>query len=157
MRYLLSPIEGGTRVTVKHHGFKSASSCESHAEGWSRVLGWLLGHLAAKAPEAASPRAFFLIRLLPPRPTFIVDMTADERRVMGEHVLYWRELLAEGSAVAFGPVADPAGAWGMGVVEVGGPGVVKELEAGNPAIRSGIGMRYDVLPLVTAVVRPHAP
>lgn len=40
--YLLDPIEGGTRVTVRHEGFGAAAdSCLSHTDGWERVLSWL--------------------------------------------------------------------------------------------------------------------
>ena len=43
--YRLEPIAGGTRLTVKHTGFAGrAQSCEAHAEGWERVLGWLRGY-----------------------------------------------------------------------------------------------------------------
>ena len=72
------------------------------------------------APKSA--RGFFLIRLLPPRPTFLVDMNEAEQRVMGEHAGYWKKLLDEGVAFAFGPVADPKGAWGVGIIEVEGEG-----------------------------------
>lgn len=40
----LEPIEGGTRVTVRHSGFASDASCLDHANGWERVLAWLTGH-----------------------------------------------------------------------------------------------------------------
>ena len=106
------------------------------------------------APTPAS-RAYFLIRLLPPRPTFMFDMSADERRVMGEHVAYWAKLLGDGVAVAFGPVADPKGGYGVGIVEVDTPDAVKALEANDPAIRGGIGMQYEVLPMLRALVRPR--
>lgn len=36
------PLEGGTRVVVRHDGFGDAhDACQSHADGWERVLGWL--------------------------------------------------------------------------------------------------------------------
>jgi uncharacterized protein YndB with AHSA1/START domain len=36
------PIDGGTRVIVRHEGFGDAqAACQNHAEGWERVLGWL--------------------------------------------------------------------------------------------------------------------
>jgi uncharacterized protein YndB with AHSA1/START domain len=41
----LEPIEGGTRVTVRHTGFADAEGCLDHANGWESVLGWLSGHL----------------------------------------------------------------------------------------------------------------
>jgi len=40
--YLLQPIEGGTRVTVRQDGFNGLEApARVHAEGWERVLGWL--------------------------------------------------------------------------------------------------------------------
>jgi len=42
----LDPIEGGTRVTIRHSGFATPEACTDHATGWERVLGWLAGHLA---------------------------------------------------------------------------------------------------------------
>lgn len=40
--YLLTAIEGGTRITVRHEGFgNAAAACESHAAGWERVFTWL--------------------------------------------------------------------------------------------------------------------
>jgi uncharacterized protein YndB with AHSA1/START domain len=41
LRYRIDAISGGSRVTVRHDGFTDATSCESHAMGWERVLGWL--------------------------------------------------------------------------------------------------------------------
>ena len=115
-----------------------------------RVLEWLKGHFSA----APAPRSFFLVRLLPPRPTFILDMNEEERRIMGEHAKYWRGMLAAGNALAFGPVADPKGAWGVGILELdGGEDAVKRVEAGDPAVSANIGFRYEILSMPTAVVR----
>ena len=45
--YTLDAIPGGTRLTVRHEGFvRRAESCTSHANGWDRVLGWLVAHLS---------------------------------------------------------------------------------------------------------------
>lgn len=44
--YRLEPIEGGTRVTVRHEGFgDAAASCQSHTYGWERVFTWLASWL----------------------------------------------------------------------------------------------------------------
>lgn len=149
--YTLEAIQDGTRVTLRHVGFTSRESCAGHAEGWQKVLGWLSSHAAPA--RAVPPLSYFLIRLIPPRPTFPTDMTDEERRFMLEHVDYWTKLRDEGVAVAFGPVADPKGTWGVSIVEVDGPSRVKALEAGDPVIRSGRGFRYEVLPMVRAIVR----
>jgi uncharacterized protein YndB with AHSA1/START domain len=149
--YLLDPTATGTRVTVRHTGFIGrAESCAGHANGWTRVLGWLLGHLRA-APKP-DERRFYFIRLLPPRPSFALDMNEEERAVMQEHVGYWTKKLAEGTAIVFGPVLDPTGPWGLGVVRVNDEAELKAFEAEDPAIRSRRGLRYEVLPMIQAVV-----
>lgn len=157
IRYQLEPIAGGTRVVVRHEGFGArAQSCQGHAQGWERVLGWLTQHLTAGPPQSApgpAPASFFLCRLLAPRPTFAFDMTPDERQIMIEHGGYWRELLAKGTAIVFGPVADPRGAWGLGVVRAASEAEVRVLEKNDPVILSGRGFSYEVMPMLAAVFR----
>ncbi|HWO09195.1 MAG TPA: SRPBCC domain-containing protein [Polyangiaceae bacterium] len=145
--YLLDATETGTRVTVRHTGFgERTASCENHASGWPRVLEWLANHVAPKREVR-----YFLCRLLPPRPTFMLDMTPDERAVMLAHGAYWRGKLAEGQVIAFGPVADPAGGWGVGIVAAHDEGQLQAFQAEDPAIRAKIGLRYETLPMLTAV------
>lgn len=88
--------------------------------------------------------SFFLCKLIPPRPTFPQDMTEVEAGVMREHVAYWTDLADRGIAVAFGPVADPMGAWGVGIVEVESESDVRVITRDDPAIRSGIGCRSEI-------------
>jgi uncharacterized protein YndB with AHSA1/START domain len=150
VRYQLDAIPEGTRVTVQHDGFGDrAASCQGHADGWERVLTWLVQHFPP--PAAAPPRKYFFCRLLPPRPSFMIDMTAEERQMMGVHAAYWREQLAKGTSIVFGPVADPAGGWGLGVVAVADEDELHALQANDPAISSGRGLRYENLPMVVAV------
>ena len=99
--------------------------------------------------------ATYLIRLLPPRPDFPQTMTADELAIMQRHVAYWTGLLERGTAIVFGPVADPRGAWGAGVVRVAHADELRDLEAGDPAIREGSGFRYEVLAMPGAVTAPN--
>jgi uncharacterized protein YbjT (DUF2867 family) len=112
---------------------------------------WVRNHVTAFRPEAnLTPpveRRAFLCRLLPPRPTFMQDMTADERAIMEEHGRYWRGKLGEGDAIAFGPVADPAGAWGLGLIEARDDSELKAIQDGDPAIKSNLGFRYESLPM----------
>ena len=61
---------------------------------------------------------FHLCKLLPPRPTFPADMTAEEAGLMQEHVAYWQRAADRGAAVIVGPVFDPAGIWGLAIVDV---------------------------------------
>ncbi len=147
VQFLLEPIEGGTRLTLRHDGFQGrVESCRGHAEGWQRVGDLLAGYLAAP-----SELRYFFCRLIPPRPTFAADLTADERALMGEHGQYWRRQLAEGSAVVFGPVGDPQGSWGLLVARAAGEAQLRALLDGDPVARSGRGFRFELLPMLSAV------
>jgi uncharacterized protein YciI len=59
----------------------------------------------------------FVIRLQPPRPTFAMDMTDEEREIMGRHAAHWQPLIDTGQMVVFGPVVDGTGSWGIAIVE----------------------------------------
>jgi uncharacterized protein YciI len=108
--------------------------------------------------DAASSSAplgdrFVFCRLVPPRPSFAMDMTADERAAMQRHVAYWTSLMERGAAIVFGPVADPAGPWGLGVVRLRGSESAADIVDADPAIQAGIGLRYETLPMLGAVVK----
>lgn len=144
--YRLEPIDGGTRVIVRHEGFTDGASCESHGDGWSRVLTWLSSFATPKQVER-----FYFCRLLPPRATFPADATQDELALMGAHAAYWREMLAAGDAVVFGPVGDPKGAWGLGVLRAADDQALAKLQAADPVIRAERGFRYESLPMLSAI------
>ena len=61
--------------------------------------------------------AYYLSRLSPPRPSFLADMTPDEQALMRAHQEYWRAYVEVGRVAAIGAVADPAGAWGVAIIE----------------------------------------
>jgi uncharacterized protein YciI len=96
---------------------------------------------------------FFVCRLQPPRPDFPQSMTEEEGKVMREHAAYWATHLEKGTVIVVGPVADPAGVWGLGVVRVGSEDEVRAFTAADPAIVSGLGFRYEILPMLRAMVR----
>ena len=97
--------------------------------------------------------AFFLCQLRGPRPTFPGDMSAEEGALMGEHAAYWGGLACEGTAVAFGPVFDPAGPWGLALVEIADEAGARSLTEADPVIRAGRGFRYDIHPMPQVVLR----
>ncbi|MGN6179044.1 MAG: hypothetical protein ACTHNW_07675 [Mucilaginibacter sp.] len=39
-------------------------------------------------------------------------MTPEERAIMQQHVVYWKDLMNKGTVIAFGPVLDPVGTYG---------------------------------------------
>jgi len=93
----------------------------------------------------------FLVRLLPPRPSFPEDMTASETDIMQRHVAYWTGLMQKGVVLLFGPVADPQGAWGVGIVRVGDLAEAEGLREGDPALQANIGFRCELLPMPRVV------
>jgi uncharacterized protein len=93
----------------------------------------------------------FLYKLSPPRPTFDQDMSETEGAIMGRHVAYWQELAERGTAIAFGPVSDPAGAWGLAVVEAETNEQVRALGDADPAVVSGLA-RFEICPMPGAIV-----
>ena len=92
----------------------------------------------------------FLYKLVAPRPTFDQDMNEAEATIMGQHVAYWHELTGRGTAIVFGPVADPAGAWGLAVVDAESEQDVRALGLGDPAVTSQLA-RFEVCAMPGAI------
>ena len=96
----------------------------------------------------------FFCKLLPPRADFAQTMTPEEGGLMQQHAAYWQEAMARGHVVAFGPVADPAGAFGMGIVDFPGEAEVRAFTDGDPTVRSGRGFSFQVHTMPLGVLRP---
>ena len=92
-------------------------------------------------------------KLLPPRATFPGDMTPEEGALMQQHAIYWQGVAARGAAVVVGPVFDPAGAWGMAVVDVADATAAAALTADDPIAKAGTGFRYEIYPVPQAILR----
>ncbi len=96
----------------------------------------------------------FVFRLNAPRPNFALDMTDEERQVMGRHAAYWRPLIDSGQMVVFGPVLDGTGSWGLGVVEAEDEDGLRAFAAGDPAVTSGTAS-MEVGKMLAGFVRPR--
>ena len=79
-------------------------------------------------------------KLVPPRKAFAVDMTAQEASVMRAHVDYWLPQSMPGIVIAMGPVADPAGDWGVAIVNA--PSLAGGEGAGGGSRRSSRGRAF---------------
>jgi uncharacterized protein YciI len=95
----------------------------------------------------------FVFRLLAPRPTFALDMTDEEREIMGRHAAYWRPYVDSGQMVVFGPVLDQTGSWGLGVLEAEDEEEVRAFAAGDPVVTSGTA-KIEVGKMLGGFVRP---
>jgi uncharacterized protein len=93
----------------------------------------------------------FVLRLLPPRPDFAFTMTEDERAAMAEHARYWSGLAAQGQVLAFGPVADPDGPYGIAIVLAGDPGTAEAMRDGDPILSFAEGFRSELAPMLALV------
>jgi uncharacterized protein YciI len=82
--------------------------------------------------------ALFLFRLIPPRADFAQTMTPAEQHAMAGHRDYWQQLLHDGQVVVYGPVADPEGVWGMGVLRAVSRAQALDLGHNDPSVVAGV-------------------
>ena len=95
-----------------------------------------------------------MFRLVAPRPTFALDMTEDERAIMGRHAAYWRPLIDSGQMVVFGPVLDSGGSWGLGVVETDDEDELRAFAANDPVVVTG-NASIEMGTMLAGYVRPR--
>ena len=100
---------------------------------------------------------YFLYKLNSPRPTFPRDMTSTERDLMHKHVAYWSRLMKEGRVIAFGPVADPKGAYGIGILQLEQGEDANALGANDPIILAHAGFGFEIHPMPQLVVSKQNP
>ena len=99
----------------------------------------------------------FLCKLIPPRPTFISDMTLDELLIMRSHREYWTPHVEKGVVIAMGPVDDPSGGYGVAIIEAPSLAALEAMQAADPAIASERGFAYENFPMRGIAVRPSMP
>jgi uncharacterized protein YciI len=97
--------------------------------------------------------ATFVFRLQAPRPTFALDMSDEEREIMGRHAAHWQPLVDSGQMVVFGPVLDDTGSWGLGVVEAEDEDELRAFAARDPVVTTGTA-RIEMGKMLTGFVRP---
>ncbi len=115
----------------------------------------------AKAPaansqpkEAAQPMKTWLIRIIPPRPTFAEDATQAEQALMEQHLAYWKDLSDEGLWLFGGPVLDPRGVYGVLAVRAATEDEARALGNGDPAVKAGV-IKIDVAEMRVVFMPVH--
>jgi len=91
---------------------------------------------------------YFAAILPSPRPTFPMDMSDDEKKIMGEHSAFWQTLLQSGQGIIVGPVLDPEGTYGFGVVIADSLEDAYSLLETDPAQKIS---KYKVYPMMALV------
>jgi uncharacterized protein YciI len=126
--------------------------------------------LSAQAPAASSPAAVpapnpsptpakppmksWLIRIIPPRPTFDKDSTPAEDALMDQHFAYWKDLNDKGICIFGGPVLDPKGVYGVIIVRAATEDDAKALAAGDPSVKAGLN-KNEIAEMVVAFIPVH--
>jgi uncharacterized protein YciI len=94
----------------------------------------------------------FVLRLIPPRPTFAADMTPAEREAMAAHVVYWRERMDEGRVLIFGPTQGPDCVYGIAILDAADEAQARALADADP-LRADGAWSDELHPMLDAVVR----
>ena len=89
-------------------------------------------------------KKYFVLYLRPCRPDFAQTMSDEERSIMQQHVAYWATYMEQGIMQVFGPVFDPAGAYGLGIVAVDSQEQLLSLMANDPASKINTYEHYPM-------------
>ena len=91
-------------------------------------------------------------------PEVLVGATPRRRSqaaIMQAHVAYCGKLLQAGKAIVFGPVADPLGVWGLGVLQLPDDADPQAIVADDPVMKANVGFTYQVMPMLQAATREN--
>jgi uncharacterized protein YciI len=112
---------------------------------------------SSQPKEAAQPMKTWLIRIVPPRPTFAEDATQAEEALMEQHLAYWKDLSDKGLWLFGGPVLDPRGVYGILAVRAATEDEARALGNGDPAVKAGV-IKIEVaeMRVVFMPVQPQA-
>ena len=75
-------------------------------------------------------------------------MSESERAIMQQHLGYWKTCMDKGRVIVFGPVLDPAGAYGLGIVAVDSEEELQTFMKNDPAAKIN---RYEYHPMLAVV------
>jgi len=57
---------------------------------------------------------------------------------MKQHAAYWKDKADQGIAIVYGPVLDPKGVYGLGIIEVDNEDQARTFAANDPTVKSGL-------------------
>src|SRR5258706_8357086 len=96
---------------------------------------------------------YFFLKLIAPRLDFMQTMTPDERELMKEHAAYLSIHMEKGWVRAYGPVADPAGAFGMALLTLPDDIEPQSITSEDPTVKANAGFRYEIFPMPLLTLR----
>ncbi len=99
-------------------------------------------------------KEYYALKLVPLRKDFAQTMDHEEKNIMFHHVVYWKEHMKKGNVIAFGPVLDPLGTYGLGIISVDSEIQVKEFIEQDPASKIN---SYEYAQMLAVVADNHNP
>jgi len=78
----------------------------------------------------------WLVRLIPPRPSFAEDITPAEGAIMDSHAKYLQGLFERGVCLFGGPVFDPRGVYGIAVLVAEDEAAAREFASADPCVKA---------------------
>ncbi len=96
--------------------------------------------------------AYFLMKLIPPRPTFPGDASDEELAAMDRHQKHVRRLIHRRLVWAAGPVSDASGTWGVAIAEAGNAAEARAHFDADPVIKANLGFRWETYPMASLMV-----
>jgi uncharacterized protein YciI len=99
-------------------------------------------------PSTMSKQHYFF-KLIPPRPTFVQDMTEQEKLLMKEHARHIQQHFEVGKILVYGPVMASGGAFGLAIFEVANESEVRQFGENDPTVRAGLN-KFEFYPMQVA-------
>lgn len=90
----------------------------------------------------------YAVKLIPPRPDFIETMTDEEKLIMHEHGAYWKMYIDKGMVEVYGPVLDPKGVYGFGILAVNTEDELKEFIKKDRSLKFNAVEYYPMMAIV---------
>jgi len=94
----------------------------------------------------------YFCKLVPPRATFVQDMTDQEKLLMKEHADYTKDHFDAGKILIYGPVMATGWPFGMAVFEVANEAEVRQVLENDPTVRAGLN-KFELSPMRVGAAR----
>jgi uncharacterized protein YciI len=91
---------------------------------------------------------YYAVKLIPPRPDFAMTMSSEEQAIMQKHAAYWQQHMEKGKVAAFGPVLDPKGVYGFGIVSADSEEELKQFIDNDPSLQINTVEYYPMMAMV---------
>ena len=78
-------------------------------------------------------KKYFVVKLISEQLKNPAQFSEEDKVIMQKHSLFWKNLMEGGNVLVYGPVLDPNGAYGLGIVTAEDKEVVYQMLSGDPA------------------------